>query len=425
MIRFLAIAAALTNLASPVASADLTPMEALGKTLFFDTDLSVNANQSCASCHDPDMGFSSPHGHFNAEGAVVEGSVPGRFGNRRPPSAAYASPGPVFHHTYEDGDILFVGGAFLDGRATGHALGTVVADQAQGPFLNPVEMGLPHAACVVAKACAADYAGEMKNLWGADICAIALPETLAADCADPDAKIAIEDKDLAGQIDAAYAAIARSIAAYEASDEVNRYASRFDKYLAGEAVLTEQELAGLKLYEGKALCAECHVLDRGPHGEPPLLTDFTFDNLGVPRNPANPWYAQAAFNPDGAAWLDQGLGATLAGDPAYVSYAEGIMGAQKVPTLRNITKAITPDTPRAYMHNGYFRTLEGVVHFYNTRDVLPACAGDLPEAEAMAAKCWPAAEFPQTMNKDELGNLKLTEAEEADLVAFLGTLDDD
>jgi cytochrome c peroxidase len=424
MSRILAAAALLPAMAAPAFAAGLSPLETLGKAIFFDTDLSVNGNQSCASCHDPDQGFSSPHGHFNAEGAVVEGSVPGRFGNRKPPTAAYASPGPVLHHTFEDGDILFVGGAFLDGRATGHALGTVVADQAMGPFLNPVEMGLPHAACVVQKACAADYAADLKTLWGAEICEIALPETLAADCANPDAKIAIADEDLAGQVDAAFAAIARSIAAYEASAEVNRYASRFDRHLAGEAVLTEQELAGLKLYEDKALCAECHVLDRGPRGEPPLLTDFTYDNLGVPRNPANPWYAQAAFNPDGAAWLDQGLGATLAADPAYVSYAEGLMGAQKVPTLRNITKRITPDTERAYMHNGYFKTLEGVVHFYNTRDVLPACAGDMTEAEAMAAKCWPAAEFPQTMNKDELGNLKLTEAEEADLVAFLKTLDD-
>lgn len=412
-------------LAGPVAAAELSPIEALGKSVFFDSDLSVNGNQSCSSCHDPDMGFSSPHGHFNKGGAVVQGSVEGRFGNRKPPTAAYASPGPVLHHTFEDGDILFVGGAFHDGRATGHVLGSVVADQAQGPFLNPLEMGLPHAACVVQKACTADYAGELKAVWGAEICDIAFPPSLATDCADPDAKIVIEDEETAGKIDSAFGSVARSIAAFEGSSEVNRYASRFDKSLAGEATLSEQERAGLELFRDKALCAECHVLDRGPHGEPPLLTDFTFDNLGVPANPENPFYAEAAFNPEGATWRDKGLAATLEKDPAYASYAPALLGAQKVPTLRNINKRVTPDTERAYMHNGYFKTLEGVVHFYNTRDVLPRCAGDLPEAEALAQKCWPAGEFPETMNKDELGNLKLTEAEEADLVAFLKTLDDE
>ena len=101
------------------------------------------------------------------------------------------------------------------------------------------------------------------------------------------------------------------------------------------------------------------------------------------------------------------------------------MGAQQVPTLRNLNKRLSPDAPRAYMHNGYFKTIEGVVHFYNTRDVLPRCADPLAsEAEALAQHCWPAPEIEATMNKDELGDLNLTAEEEADLVAFLKTLDD-
>ena len=115
-------------LAAPALAQDLTPVEALGKAIFFDANLSVNGNQACSSCHDPDMGFTSPLADINAAGGVVEGSVPGRFGNRRPPTAAYAANAPVFHHTFEDGDVLFVGGAFLDGRATGHATGNAGAD---------------------------------------------------------------------------------------------------------------------------------------------------------------------------------------------------------------------------------------------------------------------------------------------------------
>ena len=78
------------------------------------------------------------------------------------------------------------------------------------------------------------------------------------------------------------------------------------------------------------------------------------------------------------------------------------------------------------MHNGYFKTLEGVVHFYNTRDTLPRCADPLAsEAEAMLAGCWPEPEYAETMNKDELGNLKLSATEEAELVAFMKTLSDE
>ena len=78
-------------LAMPSLAAELSPIEQLGKSLFFDTNLSVNRNQACASCHDPDTGFTSPFDEFNAAGAVVQGSVAGRFGNRKPPSAAYAT----------------------------------------------------------------------------------------------------------------------------------------------------------------------------------------------------------------------------------------------------------------------------------------------------------------------------------------------
>jgi cytochrome c peroxidase len=76
---------------------------------------------------------------------------------------------------------------------------------------------------------------------------------------------------------------------------------------------------------------------------------------------------------------------------------------------------------KAYMHNGYFKSLQEVVHFYNTRDVLPRCApGDPGEKRT----CWPAPEDATNLNKRQLGNLKLTSQEEDALVAFLKTLTD-
>ena len=118
----------------------LTSVEELGKSIFFDANLSINKNQSCAACHGPEAGWTGPDSDTNAGGAVYEGSIPGRFGDRKPPSAAYATLSPVFH---EDKKGLFVGGNFWDGRATGEVLGNPAADQALGPFLNHVRRHCP------------------------------------------------------------------------------------------------------------------------------------------------------------------------------------------------------------------------------------------------------------------------------------------
>jgi cytochrome c peroxidase len=98
------------------------------------------------------------------------------------------------------------------------------------------------------------------------------------------------------------------------------------------------------------------------------------------------------------------------------------MGKQKVPTLRNVDLRPFAGATKAYMHNGVFKSLEQVVHFYNTRDVLPRC--ESTPGPVFGVNCWPAPEVLQTMNTDELGNLGLSRAEEAALVAFMRTLSD-
>ncbi|MCB2129636.1 MAG: c-type cytochrome [Rhodobacteraceae bacterium] len=414
-IRFAALVAAF---AGPSAAGELSLVEELGKSLFFDANLSVNGDQSCASCHDPAFGFSSPAQSANALGAVVEGSVPGRFGNRKPPSSAYAAFSPVLHHVSDGDGVTLVGGAFLDGRATGKKLGSAVADQAQGPFLNPAEMALPHAACVVARVFSAPgHSAGFSSVWGQDA-VFEIPAAITGACGDPDARIAVDDDVLRARIDEAFDRIAIAIARYESSSEVNPFSSRFDAWMDGQDTLSDQELRGFEVFEAedKGNCAACHVLTPTGRETRAIFTDWTFDNIGVPRNRANP---------QGADYADPGLGAFLKTDPVYAAYADDAVGAQQVPTLRNLNKRSGPEAVKAFMHNGYFKTLEGVVHFYNTRDTLPRCADPLAsEAEALAANCWPAPQFEATMNRDELGNLKLTDQEEADLVAFLKTLDD-
>ena len=403
--------------------ADDSAAAALGQQIFFDQRLSQNGNQACAACHGPQVGWTGPDEDINKHGAVYEGSVAGRFGNRKPPSSAYATLAPLFD--YDAVNDTFVGGNFWDGRATGWKLGNPAADQAQGPFLNPVEQGLPNADAVVHLVCTGRYGSMFRRVWGHGACA---------------------------NTDQAYDDVALSLAAYEGSSQVNRFSSKFDAYLGGHARLSPFEQFGYQLFTGKAKCANCHTNKPEKPGQSPLFTDFTYDNLGVPRNPENPFYLMdqvivdgKPVNPQGAGFVDQGLGGflgQLAADGSWRSLpyvpdaikqldsdtltalAAANMGKEKVPTLRNVDKRPSPHFAKAYTHNGYFKSLAALVHFYNTRDVLPRCSHNVPERLALAARCWPAPEVPQNLNTVEVGNLHLSPAEEAALVAFLQTLSD-
>jgi cytochrome c peroxidase len=371
---------------------ELTPKEMLGKELFFDK-ISSPDSMSCAACHAPRTGFTGPIPGINKTGAVYRGAVPQRFGNRKPPSAAYATLSPVFY--YDDIEGLFIGGNFWDGRATGENLGNPAADQALGPFLNPVEHNNPSKQAVLKQIAESKYADLWEMVWG-----------------EP---ISYETQE---EIEKNYNRVGLAIAGYEDSSEVNQFSSKFDLYEAGMVDLTEQEALGMALFNGnKAMCSACHPA--------PLFTDFTYDNLGVPKNPENPFYKMdqvylsdgEPINPLGADWIDMGLGgflATLPGDyftnlglDKATTVAENT-GKHKVPTLRNVDKRPGLNFTKAYTHNGVFKSLEEVVHFYNTRDVA----------------VWPEPEVAENVNIDELGDLGLTPEEEAAIVAFMKTLSD-
>jgi cytochrome c peroxidase len=385
------LAIGLLLVAAPAVQAALTPLEQLGKELFFDK-ISAPDRQSCADCHAPRAGWTGPVGGINVHGAVYRGAVPQRFGNRKPPSSAYATQAPLFHYDMDEG--LFIGGNFWDGRATGERLGNPAADQALGPFLNPVEQNNPSKRAVLQQVARSKYARLWMEVWG-------MPVRLDP----PDA------------VEADYDRIGLAIAAYEGSSEVNAFTSKFDLVERGMAQFTEQEAWGKELFEGRAMCAACHPA--------PLFTDYTFDNLGAPKNPWNPFYRMdriylndgEPINPEGADWIDPGLGGYLASLPEAYFTGLGLdkaqvvaenMGKQKVPTLRNVDLRPDPDFPKAYLHNGALKSLKEVVHFYNTRDVAP----------------WPAPEVPDNINVDELGDLGLTDAEEDAIVAFMMTLSD-
>lgn len=381
----------------------------LGAELFFDEDLSINRNQACGSCHDPEFGFSGPNETANAAGAAHPGSFRDRFGGRKPPSAAYATLSPQFGLQGAN----FVGGNFWDGRATGEVTGSPSADQALAPFVNAVEQALRDPACVVYRVSQASYAGLFRSLFGREISQIEYPYDLEPVCAAEGSPLALPPATRAA-VNRAYRNIVLAIAAFEASPEVNQFSSKFDAWQAGQARLSDQELQGFELFTGKAACRFCHTAA----GERPLFTNFGFQNIGVPANPENPaLLADPGF-------VDPGLGGFLATRPEWASESQANLGKQKTPTVRNVDRRPFPGAVKAYMHNGYFKTLEGVVNFYNTRDVKPACPDPLTtEADARAQGCWPAPEVAQNVNPF-IGNLGLTAEEEAAIVAFLKTLSD-
>lgn len=392
---------------------ELNARAQLGKQIFFEKNLSVNRNQSCGTCHAAEVGWTGPDSSLNSKSGVYSGSIPERFGNRKPPSVAYVAQSPVLH--FDKKEKVFVGGNFWDGRATGKRLKSPIAEQAQGPFLNALEHGFTDAACVVNRVCTAPYGTSLEQLWPGS-CAIAWPTGIADSCGVDGYKAPLAATDRA-KVDLAFDRIALAIAAFENSAEVNQFSSRFDAWLAGKGKLTPQEQLGLNLFNKKGKCAECHL----SAGKKPLFTDFTYDNLGIPRNPGNPFYDQKAYNSAGAAWIDPGLGGFMATEKSYQAKARAHFGAHKVPTLRNVDKRPSADFAKVYGHNGYFKSLKEIVHFYNTRDILPVCN---PGDKGERISCWPLPETAMNMNSNEMGNLGLSDAEEEAIVAFMKTLTD-
>jgi len=332
--------------------------ERLGKLLFFEESLSTPPGQACSTCHSPEIAFADPESDL----PVSKGARPGLYGSRNDMTITYAAFIPPLHLNKEEG--IWVGGLFWDGRVNS------LAEQALVPPLNPLEMANPDTLTIAGKLRALSYSALFTEVYGPD--ALSNPDTAFLNMAD-------------------------AIEAYEKTSEVSPFSSKYDHWLRGETELSMQELRGLKLFEAedKGNCAACHPNKPAEDGSQPLFTDFTYDNLGTPLNPENPFYTlPLELNPDGFAFVDLGLGKTV-NDPAQ-------NGKFRVPTLRNV--AIT----HPYMHNGVFKTLFSVVAFYNTRDLAS----------------WPTAEVSANVNMEEMGDLGLTNQELEDLVIFLRTLTD-
>jgi cytochrome c peroxidase len=346
----------------------ITDPAALGEMLFFDTDLSLDRTQACASCHDPETGFADPRG-TRLGWASSLGDDGTSLGGRNAPTEAYASFSPVFHQRV---DGAYVGGQFLDGREPD------LAGQAGGPPLNPVEMAMPSKAAVVDRLLEKPaYVAAFKAIYGEDVFADA---------------------------DGAYRAMAEAIAAFENTDAFAPFDSKYDRYLRGEVKLTREEDLGRVLFFSQQFtnCNICHKLRDSEVDQTETFTNYEYHNIGVPANAA----LEAKL---GAPVGDKGL----LDNPGVDDPAQA--GKFKVPTLRNV--AVTGP----YMHNGVFQDLRTVVLFYNKYNSRSEKRQINPET----GQTWRAPEVDGTLSLKELGTGPALEDERIDaLVAFMRTLTD-
>ncbi|MGN6376223.1 MAG: cytochrome-c peroxidase [Sphingomonas sp.] len=390
----------------------LSALAKIGERIFYDPSLSASGRQSCASCHSPDHALGPP----NARSVQLGGPDLTSEGLRPPPSLAYLYRQAVFSigpatadndaplslgqlaakaqgatlavksaSTAPAAALVPQGGMFWDGRAD-----TLMA-QATGPMTNPAEMANKDINDVARKLAKAGYIERLKPLFGLTV--VDNPAML---------------------YDEAMSALSR----YQVEARAfHRFDSKYDYWLQGRARLSAAELRGMKLFNdpAKGNCAACHLSRPSPDGLPPLFTDTEYEALGVPRN------RSLAINRD-PRFHDMGLCGPLRTDLARQTQYCGMF---LTPTLRNVAQR------RVFFHNGVYHDLRDVLRFYAFRDTQPGriyprdAAGGVMKYDDLPRRYWSNIDVADAPFDRKRGQQPpLTDAEMADIIAFLGTLND-
>jgi cytochrome c peroxidase len=466
---------------NPFADYNLSPIELLGKYIYFD-EISIPPRQGCGTCHNPRAGWRFGVAGTNLHNVAITGANPLTVGSLNPPSNAYAPQEPF--GPCVDGVFGLCDGNFWNQRAEGNSLPLFaatphvgsevaldriagdgsykaallayvtlyegpIADQAYNPFLNPVEQGNPDVQAVCLQIKSSQYADLFELVWGEPI-----------DCSTEDYYVGAAFS--AAEINHRRAAM--SLAAWQMSIQVNSFSSPRDIALANDLDglfplddFTDQENLGHDLFYNRlpvpflppaseggpafnvapfpdlpvTNCSFCHSND--PAGdvlkapaelgtEPDqIYTDGASHSIGVPVNTEIP---NTGVDPDeGLAGHTGPITPIVAPLPPQLP-----LGYFKTPTLRNVCKGTGEGFTKAFTHNGYFKSVESLVHFYNTADVLDECPPGTSEKDALKQNCWPAAAYPNTFGIARggplVGSLGLTAEQEAAIVAYLHTLSD-
>jgi cytochrome c peroxidase len=453
-------------------------IQILGKLLNFDETISPLKNRACAFCHMPYVAFGGPIPSVNLTMIAYPGSFNFRANKRTAQRYTYSSFFPeLFFNATESSPTapLFFGGNFWDSRATGYHTRNAAANQAQGPPVDTGEMSLPDNACIAFRLFTAPYRALFQTVWGAESLTIAWPANTEQICDTPGGAaifgsntepipLSPSDRQRANTV---FDQWGYSLEAYEHSQNISAFSSKFDAFLAGKYTMTADEKAGFNLFNGKGNCNSCHLDGRGTALMPgqadtstaadvmPLFTCFGSANEGLPFNPRIAYYYETtpdSFgftpNPDGFGYRDLGLGSFLRSvfgtiingtwaspNSTWTPQAPGVDGQFQVMSARDValvppqcptTEAPGPYFQKEFFHNGYIKSLKQLVHFYNTRDVygpMPVLSGYCPSGTVERVTCWPQPEVPNNIDMTT-GKLGLTDTEENQVVAFLMTLTD-
>jgi cytochrome c peroxidase len=387
--------------------APMSAMALLGKKIFFDKSLSASGKIACATCHNPDTAYGPPNRY-----PVQPGGPSGKaFGIRAVPSLRYLFRNPSFSIGPEDAEAENVdiaalatrsagmarpqktagsaaattamvpqGGLFWDGRAN------TLQHQAMGPLLSPFEMANHDVNEVSRKLQQAPYVETFTQLFGPRIFA-----------------------DSTRVVDEAMFAVAR----FQVEDPSFRpFSSKYDAYLEGKATLSAAERHGLDLFNDRnaANCAGCHPSRASQDGRPPMFTDFQYEALGVPRNPA------IRINRD-PGFYDLGLCGPIRTD---LVDQKQYCGMFRTPSLRNT--AVRP----VYFHNARYTSLEQVMEFYDFRDTQPEKIyphGD--KFNDLPATAKPNADVTDPpFDRSPRQAPAMSKQDMRDIIAFLKTLND-
>ena len=363
---FTALFLAFSSLGLNLNASDSITKETLGQILFFDKNLSKNRTQSCATCHNPNIGFIDDRDNTVSKMASMGDDLKS-LGDRQAPTATYAKFSPAFH--FDEKKQKYIGGQFWDGRAA------TLEEQAGGPPLNPIEMAMESKKDVIDRLKENElYISSFKTLYGNDI---------------------LNDEQKA------YDALTQVIASYERTDEFSPFDSKYDKHIRGEYDLTPLEDLGKSLFfsNNNNSCATCHVL-KGEDKEGETFTNYEYHNIGTPAN-----LALRAKN--GVKEIDQGL----LSNPAVNDIKE--LGKFKTPTLRNV--AVTGP----YMHNGVFKDLKTVVEFYDKYNNKTRIINN------ETGQVWDEPEVKDTISIKELKAKEMNDRKIESLVAFMKLLTDE
>jgi cytochrome c peroxidase len=392
----------------------LSAMARLGRDIFFDTSLSSSGKLACASCHSPDHAYGPP-----TDAPVMQGgpdlTLPGL---RAVPSLTYLERQPDFSvgpekedenenlvglaqqadagktavrvekiatQTAQSQNIVPQGGLFWDGRAN------TLQGQATGPLLDPREMDGGSVDIIADKLRKAPYAKKFAALFGERIF-----------------------KNTKLLVDEATFAVGR----YQIEEpSFHSYTSKYDFWLEGKARLSEAELRGYRLFNDpqKANCAGCHTSQPSHDGHPPTFTDTQYEALGTPRN-------LALVDTRDPGYFDLGICGPVRKDAADQTQFCGMF---KTPTLRNTA------IRHAFFHNGVFHTLREVMDFYDFRDTDPGkvypvgADGKVQKYNDIPPQYHANVDVADPpFNRHPGDQPAMTAQDEADIIAFLQTLND-